>query len=465
MKKLLLFVAILFISFSWVSYAVSKFNYESALQIANEYITNSSFDENWKDHNPTIIEKWKEFHTDDDSKISYIEFKVSCDNNPDCWFVMVNFDWDDVTIPIASTSWNTPSEVLIAQNGGSKDDNKLYYFSPFDMYGENIKTEEVSWIDPVDNIDKTLEQDTKLTKEQKEEKRIEHRNELKNRIIKAKKDTGDFKKSDDFKSKRQELRDKKQSIPKEEVSYKVLPFANAEIDLWATWYVSPWSSDTYISWSSTVNCWSRIPCYNQYTSIYNNKTARSWCSPTAMAMIYWYYDRQWPYTNLITWTATWASSNPASFDPTIKSVINSLRTYMLATYVLDWTIYESSVTSTNFPKWIQYAKDKWYSSASATYTTWLVSTLFSKIKTEIDANRPIVIHLRSLDWKKGHSVVWYWYKTWTTPIVRINMGWGYNKIALWSSYYSSNIDYNISSMYYNKRAWNYADWVTVIKIQ
>jgi hypothetical protein len=118
---------------------------------------------------------------------------------------------------------------LIAQNGGSKEDNKLYYFSPFDMYGENTKTEEVSSINPVDNINKTLEQDTKLTKEQKEEKRIEHRNELKNTIIKAKKEAGEYKKTEDFKGKLNELKENKQSIPNEEFSYKILPMANATI--------------------------------------------------------------------------------------------------------------------------------------------------------------------------------------------------------------------------------------------
>jgi hypothetical protein len=48
-----------------------------------------------------------------------------------------------------------------------------------------------------------------------------------------KKEAGDYKKTDDFKNKRQELRDKKQAIPKDEVSYKILPFgdyANAELN-------------------------------------------------------------------------------------------------------------------------------------------------------------------------------------------------------------------------------------------
>jgi hypothetical protein len=71
---------------------------------------------------------------------------------------------------------------LIAQNGGTKDDNKLYYFSPFDMYGENTKTQEVSAIDPVENIDNQLNQDTKLTKEEKQEKRKAFKKDLREKI-------------------------------------------------------------------------------------------------------------------------------------------------------------------------------------------------------------------------------------------------------------------------------------------
>lgn len=460
MRKLMLFFVVLGISFSWFTYAISKFNYESALWMANEYITNSSFDENWKDHNPQIEWKWKEFHTDDDNKISYIEFKVSCDNNPDCWFIMVNFDWDDVTIPVASTSWNTPSEILLAQNGWDISDNKLYYFSPFDMYSENSKNNEVSSLDPVDNIDKTLEQDTKLTKEEKQEKRKLAKNNLRNKIKSMQKEAWDYKKTDDFKNKRQELRDKKQSIPKEEVSYKILPFgefANAETNQWWNWYTSPWTSDKFITWNSASNCWSRIPCYNQYTTTYNWSSCYVWCTPVAFWMIYWYYDRLWgTYANLISWTAN--SINDTTVNTMIKAVWTKLSTYC------SWN--EWATNSTNYTSAINYAKDKWYNNSVAINYTWTPSSLFTTIKSEINSNRPIVIHLRSLDWTKGHSVVWYWYKTTgSLSIVRINMGWWYTLIPWTTSYYYSNVDYDISSMYYNGRAGNYANRLTTIKIQ
>ena len=55
--------------------------------LANEYIRNSSVDENWKDKNPHLNWEWKYFYTDSDSP-SYVEFKVSCHNNPSCWFII-----------------------------------------------------------------------------------------------------------------------------------------------------------------------------------------------------------------------------------------------------------------------------------------------------------------------------------------------------------------------------------------
>ncbi|MFA5917297.1 MAG: hypothetical protein WC850_03645 [Candidatus Gracilibacteria bacterium] len=440
MKKLLLFVAILFISFSGVSYAVSKFNYESALQIANEYIANSSFDENWKDYNPTIVEKGKEFHTDDDSKISYIEFKVSCDNNQDCGFVMVNFDGDDVTVPIASTSGNTPSEVLIAQNGGSKEDNKLYYFSPFDMYGENTKTEEVSSINPVDNINKTLEQDTKLTKEQKEEKRIEHRNELKNTIIKAKKEAGEYKKTEDFKGKLNELKENKQSIPNEEFSYKILPMANATIPgVGGTGYVPPSNaSNTFVLGNAYSGCNGKLPCYNQFTTTYNGSSCAVGCVPTAYATLFGYYDRKGTFPNLIAGTASTLNSTD------IQTLMSTLGQSYMSTICSGAEGLTSTTNGMNGG--VNYAKSKGYANTIGTAFT---TNIFSNIKTEINASRPVILGNGS------HAMVGYGYYSTTDTskqIIRVNLGYGplYNVTnAGGTVYYGSSIDYNVSSLYYN----------------
>ncbi len=443
MRKFWVFLILLWISFSWFSYAMNEFNYNSALQLANDYIKNSSFDENWKDHNPQIQEKWKEFYTDDESNISYIEFKVSCDITPDCWFIMVNFDWDDVSIPVASTSGNTPSEILLAQNWWNIEDNKLYYFSPFGMYGENTKTQEVSSIDPIDNIDQVLEQDKKLTKEEKQEKRKASKLALKNKIKSLKKEAKDYKKTDDFKNKRQELKDKKQTIPKDnEISYKILPFAeyaNADDPQFnQNWYTPVIASDKFVPWNAISNtCWSRIPCYKQFSTIYNWNSCSVWCTPVAVWMIFWYHDRQGIYPNLVSWTASWA--NDTNVNTMIKALWDKMKTYC------SWTSWATS--SSNYINSIQYAKDKWYKNSVATFISWNSSTLFSTIKTEINAERPVMLNT------DNHSVVVYWYnKNFTTAnIIRVNLGWWYRSISWidWKIYYLSNIDYNINYIYYN----------------
>jgi hypothetical protein len=46
-------------------------------------------------------------------------------------------------------------------------------------------------------------------------------------LYKAKNEAKDYKKSDNFKAKKKDLKDKKQTIPKDEYSYKILPLANA----------------------------------------------------------------------------------------------------------------------------------------------------------------------------------------------------------------------------------------------
>lgn len=62
------------------------------------------------------------------------EYKVSCDSTPDCGFILVNVDKNDVVVPIASPTGNTPSELLDTGTGYEE----YYYFSPFDIYAENM---------------------------------------------------------------------------------------------------------------------------------------------------------------------------------------------------------------------------------------------------------------------------------------------------------------------------------------
>lgn len=443
MKKLFIFSFIALISFSWFSYAINEFNYNNALEIANKYISDSnSLDDNWKWKNPRIEKEWKYFYTDSDSP-SYVEFKVSCDNNSDCWFIMVNFDWDDVSIPMASTSWNTPSEILIAQNWSSPSDNKLYYLNPFEQYSEDLKSWEVSSIDPQDNIDNALKTDSKLSELDKKEKRKKFKEELKTRLNKAKKDAKDFKKTDEFKMKKKELKDNKMTIPKEEVSFKILPFANAaqpNLNQW--WYTPITASDTFVPWNSVWTCWSRIPCYNQYRKNYTPEAnwinCAVWCAPIAVSMIYWYHDNH-GYNNLVPWTATFINNSDTI------TLADRMKTLM-------WTLCNSdkewSTTSSNIKLAIQYAKDKWYANSISNYYPWNWSTLFPTIKSEINAGRPVVLNT------DNHSIVAYWYnKSITTAnIVRVNVWWWEANSMTGSDnkkYYTSNIDYNMNYIYYN----------------
>lgn len=443
MKRLLIILFILWIWFLTYTYWFNEFSYEKAKWLAQEYIDNSLvWDDNWKTSHPKIAWEGKYFYTDSDSP-SYIEFKVSCDTTPDCGFIMVNFDGDDVSIPIASTSWNTPSEILIAQNWGKTEDNKLYYFNPFEQYSENTKNGEVSSIDPKDNIDSSLKQDTKSTEKEKEQKRKDFKKKLKERLDTNKKEVGDYKKTDDFKQKKKELKEKKLTIPNDEVWMKILPFANATAG-----YVAPTASDKFIASAvSWTTCKWNTPCYDQYTFSYNWGSCYSGCTPTAVWIVYWWYDRMWTYPDLVTWVANYTN------DTTVNWMIWSIKTNMGTTCVYNSTsgYYLWSTSSNNYYKAQQYGIDKWYKNTKAVYITGATSTLFNTIKSEIDAGRPIVINNRSvLDW--GHSMVAFGYNSTTwMPIARLNMGWWYNVISstTWVSYNLSNIDYNLNSMYYN----------------
>jgi len=360
----------------------------------------------------------------------------------DCGFIMVNYDGDDIIIPIASTSWNTPSEVLLAENKWNTVDNKLYYFSPFDMYSENTKTNEVSSINPEDNIDSILNQDKTLTKDEKIIKRQELKNLLRDKILQLKKDADEYKKTDDFKNKINDLRDKKQTIPKGEVSYKILPFANAGTVPWDwwTWYIPPSNvSNTFVAWDVYSGCNWKLPCYKQILGVnYNWSNCAVWCVPTAYTILFWYYDRKWNFPNLISWIAstTWSSVED-------NVMIDLWKNYMLTS--CSWAVWLTTVN--NWMSWaILYAKSKWY-----TNTIWTpyTSNIFANIKTEINAWRPVIL------WNWIHAIVWYWYYNTTNTtkqIIRVNLWyWALYNVtdSWWWIHYWSNIDYNINSLYYN----------------
>jgi len=78
---------------------------------------------------------------------------------------------------------------------------------------------------------------------------------------------------------------------------------------------------------------------------------------------------------------------------------------------------------------------------------------FTKTKIVYEKANNLANTFRSIynpyySWEDAHSLVAFWYKsTWISKIVRINLWYWWTK-KYWS-YYVSNIDQNLDSVYYN----------------
>lgn len=422
-------------------FAYKEFSYNSAKNIAIDYIQNSSFDENWNWKNPTISWDGKYFYTDTNNP-SYIEFKVSCDNEPNCWFIMVNFDGNDVSIPVSSTSWNTPSEVLTVKNGN--DNNNFYYFSPFEQYAENEITGNVSSINPQD--DEVLT--NKASKSVSTYNKSNWKNTLKEKLDNAKKESAKFKKSEEFKKLKKELKENKLTVPNDEISFKVLDMAMAS-------YKEVASSNKFIPWNEYSWCKWKVPCYQQFSTKYNWVTCAVGCIPLAYGMIYWYYDRIWLYPDLLKETVA-----PTLNNSSVNDMVTELGIYLKTSCTEDWVwVTKGSVSD----KWIEYAKNKWYSWSVAERISWTTYELFhNHIKSEINNWRPVIVNT------KTHWFVAYGYLNTNlvnTKIIRVNLWvWPDYKInGLNKSYYWSSIDYDMDSIFYdNQNKW----WIiNVVKVK
>ena len=422
-------LVILWISQISYTFAQPLLTQGKALKLAEQYIENSLSDEAWKDNNPHISAQTP-FHVDDSKVVSYIEYKVSCDSTPDCGFILVNVDKNDVAVPIASPTGNTPSELL--DTGAWESD--YYYFSPFDIYAENLETGFVQALDPGKAVDPREESDLKLSKEEKDILK-EQKQALKDELKAAKQQAKEYKKSQDFKDRKLEIQDQIFSVPKEEFSMKVLPIANA--DTWTSsgnWYTAPSSSNIFVN--GPVNpCGSKIPCYQQFSTTYSSSSCYVWCAPVAMWMIFWYYDRTWRYPNLLSWTAS--DTNSTSVKDMIKLIWGHMWTYC------NWNAWSTALK--NIWKGIYYARWKWYINSTAVKTDGTPTSLYTSIQSEIDNQRPTILN------NSSHSMVAFWYRlNSTSPIARVNIWWGSNDklVSWWNNYYTSNIDYNLNSIYY-----------------
>jgi hypothetical protein len=175
-----------------------------------------------------------------------------------------------------------------------------------------------------------------------------------------------------------------------------------------------------------------------------------WCVPIAYSMIYWYYDKNWIYPDLISWVAP--EINSTLIDILAKNIWQNY----VSTYCSGTTWLTSQI---NRLKWIQYAKDKWYSNSSVIRSVWTVSTLFTIIKSAINAWNPIIANT------SNHSMVAFWYNSTSwLPIIRMNIWRGNNTLIWndWKTYNYSNIDYNMNSIYF----WWVNQWAitSIIKV-
>lgn len=414
-------------------FAYKEFNYNSAKNIAIYYIQNSSFDENWNWKNPKISGEWKYFYTDSNNP-SYIEFKVSCDNEPNCWFIMVNFDGNDVSIPVSSTSWNTPSEVLEFKNGNKN--NNFYYFSPFEQYAENEITWSVSSINPQDDEVLTNKTARSINIDNKSYKN----NSLKEKLDNAKKESKKFKNSQEFKKLKKELKENKLTVPNEEISFKVLDMAMA-----VDWYVKPTSPNKFINSPSVLSlnqdkCKWYLPCYNQFKTTYSWVTCDVWCVPTAIWIIMWYYDLIWLAPNLLPWDKSFL--NNSDVDTMIDKIWKDLWWQCSS----NWWYMDGLILQ----NWVNFAKEKWYkwSTINLTSRSSTSVTFVYDIISEIDAGRPIIVL------SKDHAFVAYGYHNNPSSkikTIRVNLWrWPDSKVIWsdWINYPTSRIDYNIDSLFY-----------------
>lgn len=439
-------IFLLFVNPFSFTFAKEKLIYKKVEKLANQYIKNSLEDENWKDKNPYINWLWKYFYTDDDNKSSYIEFKVSCDEEINCGFILVNSDWNDVSVPMASTSWIWPWEYLSIW----EVENKLYYFSPFEQYSLNTKNNKIKSISINDNIEKSIKNDSKLTEPEKEQKIKEKDKELKERLKDLKQEAKKYKESEEFKKKKKEIKNQILSVPKEEFVMNSLNMANASNLKWnwgTAYEPTTYSSNILIPWYTYSSCSWKIPCYEQFETNYNWQYCLVWCVPLAYSMIYGYYDRRWQFSNLVPWIASTLNSSE------IENMTQELGAY-LWTYCT-WTRWDTNAWDMDLG--ITYAVNKWYTNSTSTYYhSNNKSYLFNLIKYEINNERPLIW------WTGDHAFVIFWYYNTSNSdikIVRVNIWWWnlYNVTdENWNIYLLSNVDYNIDSIYY---WWNDHEWI------
>jgi len=453
-------------------------------EYAKTYLDNSKDTEYWKGKNPQLSWESLPLFVWRSEKPSYTEFQVSCDTTPECGFLLVNIDGNDVMIPISGTLWVGPARALTKK--WEEEHTKVYYFWPFEQYSKNEKTGEVYSIDPTNYLGRKAD-DEEVQKEIREELygKLEEVNMYVN--------THAFKKQ----------------IEKIQGQY----YSLWEVGQPATYTKPPQVVDTFISsWTEPTPdpskpnkaiCRGKVPCYHQHVKDYvglwikepkkpsTQKTdynCKSGCVPVAAAIIFGYHARQHGKTALFIQKNY--SSVPLVNKPQVEYTIDLLRWIVGTECVIldsDGLPKTENDNSQNTPpapvdpfagKWwstngdnidrlLLYAQAMGYMD-SEVYFSWVqtIPPIFSAVKQEIDKNRPIML-LTS-----NHAIVAYGYSSNeddeddNEPVVVVNLGWWpSNKIIVgsWDNeqiYYTSAINYNLNSVVYNNKKQMVAWYVT-----
>jgi len=450
-KKFIFPAFLLWIFSCWLSYADFREN-ENGKNIAQQYLESHKNDDFWENNSPKLWE-WTPLYMEKTTP-SYFEYQVICERNIDCGFIIVNIDWDDVDIPIASPSDIPPTKILVNKSWDIKENSKFYYFGIFEIYSKHIITGQVQSIDPQYDFTVHNEDWEKMTNKEKED--VENiQKEIEDfLLIKL---LGHIKYWDTYRDS-ENFRKIKNNIQK----YNIL---------WLPWFEDDNNTNwRYVKWINSTDCVSRIPCYQQFDYNYQwifDKKCKSWCSPVAAAMIFAYHDKEYNYSNLFQDTVAPMKNKKTYYwwDPNInpKTVIDEIRWYMDTYCVIDFrrpnntrwgaTLYEK------IPQGIKFAQNNWYP-WSQSWQTFIQSEIYPRIQQEINNGRPLLLNIDTkwydswakpninpLDtyWKTTwHTIVWYGYKKInnTSYQVRINAGWGdqfYSNINI-SLFNITNID-------------------------
>jgi len=422
-KKLIFPAFLLWIFSCWLSYADSK-NEDNGKNIAQQYLESNKNDDFWKDNSPRL---WEATPLYMEKEIpSYFEYRVVCERNKDCGYIVVNVDGDDVPVPTSSPTDIPPSQILTQKSGTNKEELQFYYFGIFDVYVKNILTQQINAIDP--QIDPTEKNEIIIDMKEEDKKQVqefikEQQKKLPQIFSQKLQDWKEYKQTDTFKYYKSQII--------ENTYWYTIQSPGTEVK-------NGWK---YVKWQSSSDCNSRIPCYEQYTYWYSwQGFCASWCSPVAAAMIFWYYDKEKIYPNLFPGILAPMTNTSGSWfwqDATMKNAIDEIRGYMgTECYDGEWGTNWNRVQDG-----IKFAENHWYPLSYPQYVNTYLSSPVSWIFTdEIDAGRPLILQLT---W---HDVVLYGYSLSNHYNVRINAGW-------WNGEYS-NKDVNILWMtldgtYYN----------------